>query len=151
MSVAAFRPSCGLDSSVDCRVLVVEDETICQDVVLLMLEYLGHQADVANDGVDAVSAVCGAFYDVVLMDVRMPRMGGMEATHLIRTELDPTDQPVIIAVTADMTPRCQQECLRAGMDGHLAKPIGIGVLAAVLEHRFQWQVSLEVVRPDPLG
>jgi CheY-like chemotaxis protein len=151
MSVATVSPSRSLDSSADCRVLVVEDDVICQDIVLLMLERLGFYADVVDDGVGAVSALNGAFYDVVLMDVRMPRMDGMEAAHLIRTESGRTDQPVIIAMTADMTPGCRQECLRAGMDGHLGKPIGIGDLAAVLEHWFQQQGKLELVRPGAPG
>jgi CheY-like chemotaxis protein/HPt (histidine-containing phosphotransfer) domain-containing protein len=145
MSLAVATPAHHLDSSATCRVLVVEDDEICQDIMLLMLDQLGYRADVANDGVDALSAMHAVPYDVVLMDVRMPRMDGMEAARLIRTELDPTDQPTIVAMTADTTPRCQEECLQAGMDGHLGKPVHIGDLATALENRLLRQWKLEVL------
>ncbi len=143
--MATLNPSSVLDSSADCRVLVVEDDEVCQDIVVLMLERLGYYADVAGDGVDAVSAMHASFYDVVLMDVRMPRMDGIEAARLIRAETDPTYQPVIIAMTADVTPECQGECIRAGMDGHLGKPVRFIDLDDALQHRFHRQEMLAIV------
>lgn len=150
MSVAALSPAHELDSCADCRVLVVEDDAVCQDIMLLMLDRLGYQAEVADDGMDALSAIRAAPYDVVLMDVRMPRMDGMQAARLIRAELGPTEQPTIVAMTADTSSRCQEECLRAGMDGQLGKPVHIGELAAVLEKRALRRWMLDGVDPGGL-
>jgi two-component system, sensor histidine kinase and response regulator len=115
------------------RVLVVDDDVICQDIVLLMLDRLGCHADLATSGVDAVEALHAASYDVVLMDVQMPRMNGLEAARLMRAELDPTDQPIIVAMTADTTARCREDCRQAGMDGNVGKPIGFGDLVTALK------------------
>ena len=144
MSLADISSAQDLDSSGLCRVLVVEDDPVCQDVVLLMLDRLGYHAELANDGVEALSALHAATYDVVLMDIQMPRMGGMEAARLIRNQLESVSQPIIVALTADVTPRCQEECRQAGMDGHLAKPIHIGDLAEALENRSVRPRTLEM-------
>ena len=147
MTCLAISPAHEMSSFTNCRVLVVEDDEICQDIMLLMLDRLGYHADVVNDGVDAVSAMHAAPYDVVLMDVRMPRMDGMEAARLIRAQTDPIDQPTIVAMTADTTPQCQEECLQAGMDGHMGKPVRIGDLAAALENRSLRQWKLQALDP----
>jgi CheY-like chemotaxis protein len=86
-------------------------------------------------------------FDVILMDVQMPRMNGMEATQLIRAELDLADQPTIIAMSADTTPRCQQNCLLAGMDGHIGKPVRIEDLDTALGFVFQRHGKPEVRHP----
>ncbi|MGD0391995.1 MAG: response regulator [Acidimicrobiales bacterium] len=147
MSVATVSPVHVLDSSAGCRVLVVEDDEICRDIMVLMLDRLGYHTDVASDGMDALSALHAEPFDVVLMDVRMPRMDGMEAARLIRAELDSADQPTIVAMSADTTPRCREECLQAGMDGHLSKPVRIDDLAAALENRLLRQWKLEALDP----
>jgi CheY-like chemotaxis protein/HPt (histidine-containing phosphotransfer) domain-containing protein len=148
VSVVESDTPCRLDGSTERRVLLVEDDEICQDIVLLMLGRLGYQADVVNDGVDAVWAVQAKFYDVVLMDVRMPRMNGVEAAHLIRSTLNMADQPLIIAMTADTTNQCLEDCLQAGMNGHLDKPVHIGELAAALEYWFDRQDTFEMPHGD---
>ncbi len=132
MSVITARPLQDVDGARNCRVLVADDDATSQDIVMLMLDRLGYRADVASDGAEAVSAFQAAFYDIVLMDVRMPRMDGMEAARQIRADLDPREQPTIIAMTADTTAQCREECLQAGMDRHLAKPLRIDDLAALL-------------------
>jgi CheY-like chemotaxis protein len=142
MSMVTARPLQEVDGACNCRVLVAEDDATSQDIVLLMLDRLGYHADVASDGAEAVSAFQAAFYDVVLMDVRMPRMDGMEAARQIRADLDPREQPTIIAMTADTTAQCREECLRAGMDRHLAKPLRIDDLAALLAGPLRVQGSL---------
>lgn len=139
-----------LDGTADCRVLVVDDDAVCLDIVHLMLDRLGYHADTVVDGVDAFSAVHAAAYDVVLMDVQMPGMDGMTAARLIRAELDSIEQPIIVAMTADTTPQCQEQCLQAGMDGRLRKPLRIDDLAATLENRLLRHWKLEAVDPgDP--
>lgn len=132
MSVVTARSLQHLDGACGCRVLVAEDDATIQDIVLLMLDRLGYHAEVASDGAEAVSAFQASFYDIVLMDVQMPRMNGMEAARQIRADLDPREQPTIIAMTADTTAKCREDCLRAGMDQHLAKPVRIDDLAALL-------------------
>jgi CheY-like chemotaxis protein len=147
MDVVAVSPAYELVSSANCRVLVVEDDAICQDTMLLMLGRLGYHAAIANDGVDALTAMHAAHYDLVLMDIQMPRMDGIEAARLIRTELDPADQPAIVAMTADTTPQCREECIHAGMDGHLGKPVHMADLSAALEGRFVRHGKIEAVDP----
>jgi CheY-like chemotaxis protein len=151
MSVVTARPLQDVDGAWGCRVLVAEDDATSQDIVLLMLDRLGYHADVASDGVEAVSAFQAAIYDVVLMDVRMPRMDGMEAARQIRADLDPTEQPTIIAMSADTTSQCRQECFRAGMDQHLAKPLRIDDLATLLASRLHPQGNLAALSVDGVG
>jgi CheY-like chemotaxis protein len=134
MSVVTARPLQEVDGVCGCRILVAEDDATSQDIALLMLDRLGYHADVASDGVEAVSAFQIAFYDVVLMDVRMPRMDGMEAARQIRADLDPAEQPTIIAMSADTTSQCREDCFRAGMDQHLAKPLRLEPRSSTLEY-----------------
>jgi CheY-like chemotaxis protein len=151
MSMVTARPLQGVDGVCGCRVLVAEDDATSQDIALLMLDRLGYHADVASDGVEAVSAFQVAFYDVVLMDVRMPRMDGMEAARKIRADLDPTEQPTIIAMSADTTAQCRDECFRAGMDQHLAKPLRIDDLATLLASRLHPRGNLAALSGDDAG
>jgi CheY-like chemotaxis protein/HPt (histidine-containing phosphotransfer) domain-containing protein len=152
MSVAALNLEYGQSPSGH-HVLVVEDDAVCQDLMCLFLDRLGYSADVADNGVDALSAIRLAPYKVVFMDVRMPGMGGLEASRLIRTELDATSQPTIFAMSADSTSRCQEECRQAGMDGYLAKPVNFDQVAAVLDSGFfgRWEVDRidELIRTAP--
>ncbi|MEM6286297.1 MAG: response regulator [Bacteroidota bacterium] len=118
------------------RILVAEDNTVNQRVVALMLDRLGYRADMVADGDEVLPALqmradAGQPYDVVLMDVRMPRLDGIAATQQIRaSELEP--QPRIIAMTADVTPEKRETCLAAGMDGFLGKPIDRDALRETL-------------------
>jgi CheY-like chemotaxis protein len=114
------------------RVLVVDDDEISQDVTVLMLEHLGVRADVAGNGVEALEALDGAAYDVVLMDIQMPEMDGLEASRRIRSDGKIDRQPVIIAVTASGTAEEQVKFVQAGVDQYLAKPIRLELLAAAL-------------------
>ena len=103
-----------------------------QKVALRMLDRLGYRADLAGNGVEALAAVRRAPYDVVLMDMQMPEMDGLEATRRIRVE--PLDaQPRIIAMTANAMDGDRDACLAAGMDDYLAKPVRIEDLSRALE------------------
>jgi PAS domain S-box-containing protein len=114
------------------RVLVAEDNAINQRLALLLLERLGHSADVASNGLEAVESVRARPYDVVLMDVEMPDLDGLEATRRIRGELHGRQAPRIIAVTANAMQGDLDACLAAGMDDYLTKPIRLEALASAL-------------------
>jgi CheY-like chemotaxis protein len=115
------------------RILLAEDNEVHQRVGRLMLRQLGHQVDVAENGQDALDAVRRTFYDVVLMDVHMPVMDGLESTRRIRADLAPDRQPLIIAMAASETSDDRTACTAAGMDGYLPKPVHAGDLVAALE------------------
>jgi CheY-like chemotaxis protein len=114
------------------RVLLVEDDEITRDVALLLLEHLGYRADIACNGTEAVAAVAVANYDVVLMDVQMPEMDGLDATRRIRADRSLPFQPAIIAMTGSNAAQYQAICLDAGMDDYLPKPIRKDTLADML-------------------
>jgi len=114
------------------RILLVEDNEANQKVVLRILTMLGYSADLAENGAKAVAAVEAMQYDLVLMDVHMPVMDGLEATRLIR-RMPPERQPHIFAMTASTLDSERQECLDAGMEQHIAKPIRKAVLAEALQ------------------
>ncbi len=103
------------------RILLAEDNLVNRKVALHMLAMLGYTADVATDGREAIEAVQRQVYDVVLMDVHMPGVDGLEATTTIRRL--PVTQPVIIAMTAAATADDADACFAAGMDGYLTKPV----------------------------
>jgi signal transduction histidine kinase/ligand-binding sensor domain-containing protein/ActR/RegA family two-component response regulator len=105
------------------RILLAEDNSINQKVALLMLAKMGYLADVAADGREVLEALKRQSYDLILMDVQMPEMDGLEATRKIRAELAPERQPRIVAMTANALDDHREACLAAGMDDFLAKPV----------------------------
>jgi PAS domain S-box-containing protein len=116
--VAAARPTE--------RVLVAEDNKVNLKVTLLMLQKLGYEADVAGDGIAVIEAVRRQHYDVILMDVQMPGLDGLEVTRRIRAgAAGRPDKVWIIAVTANAMEGDRQSCLAAGMDDYVTKPIDI--------------------------
>ena len=115
------------------RVLVAEDNPINRKVVLMLLEKLGVHADVVSDGSQAVAAAVENGYGLVLMDVQMPGVDGLEATRQIRSSLPSARQPLIYGLTAHATPEYREICLSAGMNGHLAKPIEQDKLRTLIE------------------
>jgi PAS domain S-box-containing protein len=115
------------------RILLAEDNLTNQKVALRMLKRLGFEADVAVNGLEAVKAVHEQNYDIILMDVQMPEMDGLEATRQIRTELAASNQPCIIAMTAAVMQLDREKCLEVGMDDFLAKPVRLEDLAQALK------------------
>lgn len=105
------------------RVLIVDDHAVNRQVLRLLMEAAGCTASESVDGSDAVARAAADEFELILMDVRMPRMDGLEATRRIRALPSPAGDPAILAVTADAMPEDAARCLAAGMDGHLAKPI----------------------------
>jgi CheY-like chemotaxis protein len=121
-SATTPRPS-AVKASQQLRVLVAEDNEINQKVALMYLARLGVEARVVADGVKAIEAVLATEYDLVLMDIQMPELDGLEATRQIRSSLPLDRQPIIFGVTAHATADYQDVCLAAGMDGWLPKPL----------------------------
>ena len=113
------------------RVLVVEDNAANLKVAIRMVERLGYRADTAGNGVEAVRALAGIDYDVVLMDCQMPEMDGYEATRQIRRH--ERHHIPIIAMTASAMAGDRERCLAAGMDDYISKPIKLHIVAAVLQ------------------
>jgi PAS domain S-box-containing protein len=114
------------------RLLVAEDNAVNRQLALALLAKLGYQADVAQNGLEALDALERKTYDVVLMDVQMPELDGLEATRRIRDRFRSTDGPTIIAMTANAMEGDRDACLAAGMDDYLAKPIRVDELSAAL-------------------
>ena len=114
-------------------VLVVDDHPTNREVARLMLAPLGCEIFEAADGIEAVDLASAKAFDLILMDVRMPRMDGLAATRAIRALPGPGGQAPILAVTADAMPEDAARCLAAGMNGHLAKPITHASLYAAID------------------
>ena len=115
------------------RILVAEDNTINQRVILMMLKHLGYEAAIAANGVEALSILKQSSFDLVLMDVQMPEMSGLEAASKICELYPAAKRPRIIALTANAMAEDKELCLMAGMDDYLPKPIRKELLAAALE------------------
>ncbi len=116
------------------RILVAEDNVINQKVALLLLRQLGYAADVAAGGEETLAALRRQRYDVILMDVQMPGMDGLEATRRIHDEWPAEERPRIIAMTANTLREDRETCLAAGMDDYLSKPVLLEDLRAALSH-----------------
>ncbi len=116
------------------HILVAEDYRLNQKVISVMLSHQGHRVSLANNGLEAVSAVLRSHFDVVLMDVHMPELDGKAAARRIRALPRPEGDIPIIALTADTTIDQRQQCLDAGMDDYLTKPIVIQDLLQSMAH-----------------
>jgi CheY-like chemotaxis protein len=112
------------------RVLVAEDNLINQLVMLRMLGKLGYLADVASNGLEVLQALERQSYDVILMDVQMPEMDGIETAKEIRKKWP--DGPKIVAITAYALQGDREKCLAAGMDDYISKPVKLEELRAAL-------------------
>ncbi|HZU87592.1 MAG TPA: ATP-binding protein, partial [Anaerolineaceae bacterium] len=129
------------------KILLAEDNPVNQQVILLMLEKLGYQADLVLNGFQALQAVKDKPYDLVLMDDQMPEMDGEEATRRIRVDLPLKRQPYIIVLTANASLGDREYYLGSGMDDYLSKPLRMETLVNALV-RCQ---SLKRTMPPALG
>jgi CheY-like chemotaxis protein len=113
------------------RILLAEDNVVNQKLALRLLEQMGYRADLASNGIEAVESLERQIYDVILMDVQMPEMDGLEATRIIR-KLTGVIQPHIIAMTANAMEGDREMCIAAGMNDYISKPIRINELVDAL-------------------
>ncbi len=115
------------------KILLAEDNAINQKLAIRILERMGYRADIAANGLEALQSLERQRYDLILMDVQMPEMDGLEATRAIRRTLPPAHQPYIVAMTANAMQGDREICLEAGMDDYVSKPIQIRDLQTALE------------------
>lgn len=115
------------------RILVAEDNAVNQQVAVGLLNKMGHRADIADDGAEAVQLLTNGHYDLVLMDIQMPVVDGITATQLIRTMEGAKKHTVIIAMTANAMPGDRETYLAAGMDDYISKPVDRRKLAALIK------------------
>ncbi len=156
-TVKKHQPVSKLDSSMAARlplqILLTDDNIINQKVALRLLQQLGYKADTANNGAEAIRAVEQKPYDVILMDVQMPELDGLEATRRIRQRQQEASPPehfqrqiAIIAMTANAMQGDREKCVAAGMDDYLPKPVRPEALQAMLE---QHAIRLRQNAPAP--
>lgn len=122
------------DTALPLRILLAEDNTVNQKLALRYLERMGYGATIANNGREALEACERNRYDVILMDVQMPEMDGLEASRRLCARLPRSDRPRIIAMTANAMAGDREICLQAGMDDYLSKPIRLEQLKAALRN-----------------
>lgn len=124
-------------------ILVAEDNKVNQIVIMNTLSKLGYRADLAQNGLEVLDRVQKTDYDVILMDMQMPQMDGLEATRHIRANNNV--QPFIIAMTANALQQDREKCFEAGMDDYLSKPVILDDLVVLLQ---KWATRLETRASD---
>jgi len=126
----------GIDSTLGqrhpLRILLAEDNVVNQKLALRLLQRMGYRADVAGNGIEVIESIERQPYDLVLMDVQMPEMDGLEATRRITSRWPARDRPRIVAMTANAMAGDREQCLAAGMDDYVTKPIRVDELVAAL-------------------
>jgi len=125
-------PALALEGQTKVRVLLAEDNLVNQKVALIMLKKFGIEADVVGTGVEALDALVGVAYDLVLMDCQMPEMDGFEATQRIRERERGSRRLPVVAMTANAMVGDREKCLEAGMDDHIPKPVRVDELHRTL-------------------
>ena len=155
--VAVSAPAAGpeydpaLGDRLGLRILLADDVAVNQRLVLLMLGKMGMRADVAGNGKEAVEAVLRQPYDVVLMDVHMPEVDGLEATRRIRAAVPEGLRPRIVALTAGAMEQDRRRCVEAGMDDFLSKPVKAAELQEALKRCRRLDASSPAPVPDGAG
>ena len=110
------------------RILLAEDNAVNRKLIVKMLSILGYAAATVTNGAEAVDMLKDQVFDVIIMDVNMPVMDGLEATRQIRKVATASGQPYIIALTADTVLDVKHKCMEAGMDDYVSKPISLELL-----------------------
>ncbi|RVU02892.1 response regulator [Mucilaginibacter limnophilus] len=122
------------------KLLVAEDNPMNQKLIMRILHKLGYLPELANDGKEVLYMVAENKFDLILMDIQMPQMDGLEATRLVRSRYG--SNPFVIAMTANVLSEDKEACVQAGMDGYLSKPISLPALIGVLE-KFSAQIPIQ--------
>jgi PAS domain S-box-containing protein len=138
--IANQPPRQSIDSALAHRmpltILVADDNLVNQKVARRLLERWGYRPDIVNNGVELLEAVGRRHYDVVFLDVQMPVMDGLEAARTICAKMPPERRPRLVAFTAGVLQQDREQCIDAGMDDFLAKPLDVEKLQAALETSF---------------
>jgi CheY-like chemotaxis protein len=133
---AAAAPKPAIDAQMaerhPLRILLAEDNLVNQKLALRLLSQMGYRADVAANGLEVIESVERQTYDVVLMDVQMPEMDGLEASRRITQRWRADQRPRIVAMTANAMQGDRDECIAAGMDDYVTKPIRVEALVQAL-------------------
>jgi len=116
------------------RILLAEDNVVNRKLALRLLQQMGYRADIARNGIEAIECVARQTYDVVLMDVQMPEMDGLEAARRITAQWQAGARPRIVAMTANAMAGDREACLAAGMDDYVTKPIRVDALVQALNN-----------------
>jgi CheY-like chemotaxis protein len=116
------------------KILLAEDNVVNQKLAIRVLERMGYRVDVAVNGLEVLAAIERQPYDLILMDIQMPEMDGLEATRSIRLKFPADLQPRIVAMTANAMQGDREMCLEAGMDDYVSKPIQMKDLVSALEN-----------------
>ncbi len=130
--VVAARLDAGMAQRHPLRILLAEDNVVNQKLALRLLQQMGYRADLASNGLEVIESLQRQSYDVVLMDVQMPEMDGLEATRRIVARWPDGSRPRIVAMTANAMQGDREECLAAGMDDYVTKPIRVDALIDAL-------------------
>jgi PAS domain S-box-containing protein len=139
----------GLGQRLPLRILLAEDNTVNQKLALRLLERMGYRVDVVANGLEVLEALQRQSYDVILMDVQMPEVDGLEASRAIHEGWTAEQRPRIVAMTANVMQGDREECLDAGMDDYLTKPIQIKALQAALERTGWWAKKRTLPLEEP--
>ena len=121
------------------RVLLVEDTPINQTLETILLTRMGYEVSIANNGIEAIEACAASSFDLILMDIQMPEMGGIEATQAIRAmeQNQQMQRTPIIAVTANALKGDRERYMESGMDGYVSKPIAVEALRTEIKRLLQ--------------
>ncbi|HTO04563.1 MAG TPA: response regulator, partial [Opitutus sp.] len=133
-TASIFSPHLAAEIPLD--VLLAEDNTVNQKVALRFLERLGYRADTVSNGLEALTTLEARHYHLVLMDLQMPEMDGLEASRQIRRRLSADRQPKIIALTANAMHGDRQRCMEAGMDDYISKPVKLHEIESAIRRLF---------------
>jgi CheY-like chemotaxis protein len=131
------------------QILIAEDIEVNQLVALAILSRIGYTADVVDNGLQALEAIQKKTYTVILMDIQMPYLDGLEATRQIRQQCQSKTQPWIIAVTAHALIGDREKCLAAGMNDYVTKPISVKSISEALDRCKQSLLAESPEDPAP--
>jgi CheY-like chemotaxis protein len=139
------------------RILLAEDNVVNQKLAMRLLAQMGYRADLASNGIEAIECIERQTYDVVLMDVQMPEMDGLEASRRITARWKPHERPRIVAMTANAMQGDREACIAAGMDDYVTKPIRVESVVVAADHGGRREFApdhragVEVVASRPFG
>lgn len=132
--MADQQPEHAMRTSEHISILLAEDNPFNQKVAVRMLQKIGYEADIVVNGKEALESLTKKRYHVILMDIQMPEMDGLEATRQIRDTYTAEQQPHIIAMTGHASDEDRQQCLQNGMDDYISKPLKVDALKQALQN-----------------